>query len=71
MRYCIGRIGYYSNGMAAFNLAKSTILKSMDIESNPGPNSAVELDSRCTKIGVRTPEMSIKSNLHCGLINYM
>ena len=39
VRYSNGRIAYHSNGITAFNLAKSTILISMDIESNPGPNS--------------------------------
>lgn len=68
VRYCSGRIAYYSNGIAAFNLAKSTILISMDIESNPGPNSEIELDCKRTNLRVHSPETS-NSNLHCGLIN--
>ena len=68
-RYCIGRIAYYLNEMAVFNLPKSTILISMDIESNPGPNSAVGFDSRHTNLHVHSPGTSMKSNLHCSLIN--
>ena len=69
VRYCNGRIAYCSNGIAAFNLAKSTILISMDIESNPGPNSEIELDCRRTNLRVHLPGTSKYSNLHCGLIN--
>ena len=69
VRYCNNRIAYYLNGIAAFNLAKSTILISMDMESNPGPNSEIELDCRRTNHRVHSPGTSKYNNLHCGLIN--
>ncbi|CAB4022732.1 excitatory amino acid transporter 1-like [Paramuricea clavata] len=65
------RVAYYSNSTATFNPLKKSILLSMDIHPNPGPNITTTVQPDFASVSrVRSSGTSLHNNkLQCSLVN--